>query len=338
LRAKYNSIELFAGAGGLALGLQQSGFRVRALIEQDKWCCWTLCANASAYFPHACIIRKNLRRLSSQELLRRAGLHRSEIDLVSGGPPCQSFSISKIPKGGRSRNDPRDELLGHFVRFIKKIRPRTFLLENVPGLLSKSEGRLFCRLLTSFRRLGYLTQWRVINAANYGVPQSRRRLFVVGTSQRDVNFIFPAAKYGRESDGCIPQMTIGETISFLSPRLPNQEMPKSTVERRRLLESIEPGSEWKHWRHRDRWDGQSRCLTAHCRYDWIHPLEPRPGTVRELASLQTFPYDFVFCGPTNAPHDSKFASQYRQIGNSVPVLLAKAMGEGLIKYLGKVAP
>ncbi len=328
-------MELFAGAGGLALGLQLSGFSVRALVERDKWCCQTLRTNAPVYFPSANIIQKDIRWLTSVSLLKITGLHRSEIDLVSAGPPCQSFSISKIPKGGRSEHDPRDKLLSHFVRFVKKIGPRTFLFENVPGLLTKSDGRLFRRLLRVFRRLGYVTHYAIIDAADYGVAQRRRRLILIGTLELDEKWVFPPPTYGPKSEGGIPRMTIGETISFLSPKLPNQRIPGCTVEKRKRLESIEPGSEWKHWRHRDRWDGQSRCITAHCRDDWIHPLEPRAGTVRELASLQSFPPDFIFCGPTNTPHNSMFASQYRQIGNSVPVLLAKAIGQGLVAYLGK---
>src|SRR5205809_490397 len=150
-----NAIELFAGAGGLALGLEISGFATRALIEQDKYCCETLRYNGPRHFPRAIVIQRNIQHLSIPEALRRAGLIKSEIDLVSGGPPCQSFSISKIPKGGRPRGDPRDSLLNHFTRFVKVIRPRVFLFENVPGLQSKLDGRLFRSFFRSLCHLGY---------------------------------------------------------------------------------------------------------------------------------------------------------------------------------------
>ncbi len=332
------AIELFAGAGGLALGLAQSGFVIRALVECDRYCCETLRHNASRYFPKATIIQKEMRRLTIPRLLTLTGLRRSEIDLVSGGPPCQSFSICKIPKGGRSSSDPRDALLGQFVRFVRKIRPSVFLLENVPGLLSKSGGQVFHDFLKNVSRAGYHTIHNVLNAADYGVPQVRWRLFVIGSLTNDDELDFPAPTHGpggRQSD-LLPYVTIGKTLSQLTRDMPNQRFPKNTAKKVRILERIQPGSEWKHWRHRDKWSDPSRCLTAHCRDDWIHPLEPRAASVRELAALQTFPKDYVFCGPFNAPNNSEFGFQYRQVGNAVPILMAKAIGEILMEHLSKM--
>src|SRR5439155_5392630 len=115
------------------------------------------------------------------DFVRTVALSPSEIELVADGPPCQSFSISKIPKGGRSSRDPRDGLPFHFVRFVRRIRPRMFVFENVPGLLSKSKGRVFNELVRSLRSLGYNVNYDVLNAADYGVPQIRKRLFLVGS-------------------------------------------------------------------------------------------------------------------------------------------------------------
>jgi DNA (cytosine-5)-methyltransferase 1 len=312
-----------------------SGFTVRGLIERDKYCCETLQNNSSRHFQSAKIIQEDIRRLSVPRLLELTGLSRSRIDLISGGPPCQSFSICAIPKGGRSPGDPRDAFLGHFVRFVRRIRPPAFLFENVPGLISKSNGRLFNTFLKSLSRIGYFTTYRVLNAADYGVPQSRRRLFVLGSLPDLGELDFPPQTHGPKgmNQGLHPYVTIGDSLSTLDISLPNQRIPKNTRLKVKLMKKIKPGSEWKHWRHRDHWNGVSRCLTAHCRDDWIHPLEPRAGTVRELASLQTFPVDYVFCGPFNAPNNSEFSFQYRQVGNSVPVLLAKAIGESLISHL-----
>ena len=301
-------------------------------MERDPYCCQTLNSNGSRYFPHARILQEDIQRLSSRKLLTAAGISRSSLDLISGGPPCQSFSICKIPKGGRSETDPRDQLLKHFLRLTKKIRPPAFLLENVPGLLSKSGGRIFQDLLMSFRSVGYQTVHSVVNAAEFGVPQIRKRLFVIGSLNEFEAPKFPRPTHGSaKALGIKPYVSIQEAISKLGPELPNQRIPINRREKRKLLSRLRPGSEWKHWRHRDRWDGPSRCLTAHCRDEWVHPLEPRAGSVRELASLQTFPSDYAFCGPFNAPNNSRVSFQYRQVGNSVPVLMAKAIGRALIE-------
>ncbi len=301
-------------------------------MERDRYCCETLKFNASRYFPSATILQRDLRWLSSNELLKAAGISRTQVDLISGGPPCQSFSICKIPKGGRSPNDPRDAFLGHFVRLTRKIRPPTFLFENVPGLMSKSGGRIFRDFVRSFQSLGYKTAYSVINAADYGVPQLRRRLFLLGSLGDLPETIFPCPTHGPRSKNprVSRYVSIRQAFSNLGPHLPNQRIPANRSEKRKLMARIAPGSEWKHWRHRDRWNGPSRCLTAHCRDDWVHPREPRAATVRELACLQAYPNDYVFRGPFNAPNNSPLSFQYRQVGNSVPVLMAKAIGESLI--------
>src|SRR5437016_4918257 len=111
-------VELFAGAGGLALGLNKAGFHTRGLVERDKYCCETLRRNSSRYFQSSIILQRDIRRLTAQQLLSQIGVRQSQIDLVSGGPPCQSFSVCKIPKGGRSPDDPRDTLLAEFSRLV----------------------------------------------------------------------------------------------------------------------------------------------------------------------------------------------------------------------------
>jgi DNA (cytosine-5)-methyltransferase 1 len=326
------SIELFAGAGGLALGLEQSGFSTRALVEMDEFCCQTLRQNASRYFPKARVLKKDITKLAVSDFLRTVELSPSEIELVAAGPPCQSFSISKIPKGGRSSRDPRDRLPFHFVRFVRRIRPRMFVFENVPGLLSKSKGRVFNELVRSLRSLGYNVNYDVLNAADYGVPQIRKRLFVVGSLDSEpIQFPHPTHAPAGNGNSLPPYITIGETLLKLTPNLPNQRLPKNTLRKKKLLARMRPGSEWKHWRHRDSWEQPSRCITGHCRDDWIHPVEPRAATVRELAALQTFPNDYVFCGPFNAPNNSEFQFQYKQVGNSVPVGMARAIGKSLIR-------
>jgi DNA (cytosine-5)-methyltransferase 1 len=330
----FNTIELFAGAGGLALGLEMAGFTTRAMIEVDPYCCQTLRANAPKYFPRAKIIEADIAGLEPDDVLEEAGLHGEEVALISGGPPCQSFSIAKIPKGGRLPDDPRDCLFLHFVRFVREIRPKAFLMENVPGLLNKAGGEVFRRVLDSFGRLGYGLNYGVLNAADYGVPQIRKRLFILGSRDgRPFRFPVPTHAPAGNPLGLPRYVTIREAFSKLTPDMPNQEMPRHTPKKIQRLAGLQPGSPWRHWRFRDSWDGPSRCITGHCRDDWVHPEEPRAGTVRELATLQTFPTDYVFHGPVMALNSSKFHFQYRQVGNAVPVLLAKAIGEAIIGQL-----
>jgi DNA (cytosine-5)-methyltransferase 1 len=329
-----NSIELFAGAGGLALGLEMAGFSTKALIEIDQYCCDTLRINAPKYFPAAKIFQKDIRTLTVREVLEGTGLKRDEIDLIAGGPPCQSFSISKIPKGGRSLDDPRDDLFVHFVRFVREIRPTVFLMENVLGLLNKAGGKVFKRVLDAFGSLGYRLNHEVLNSADYGVPQIRKRLFILGS--RDGLLVrFPSPTHSPEHNllGLPPYVTIRKAFSKLTLDMHNQEMPRHTKKKIQKLASIPPGSPWKNWRFRDTWDTPSRCITGHCRDDWVHPEEPRTGTVRELATLQSYPVDYVFKGPIMALNNVKYHFQYRQVGNSVPVVLAKAIGSAILKQI-----
>ncbi len=308
-----------------------AGFNTRALIEKDKHCCSTIRSNARQYFPHAIVLETNIQRLTVAELRRRIDLPGS-LDLVSGGPPCQSFSISKIPKGGRVR-DPRDELLRHFVRFVKNLKPRAFIFENVPGLLSRSEGRIFKDLTRQFLRIGYVPTVGIMNAADFGVPQLRRRLFVVGCSDGH-RIDFPTPTHNATgSDGLRRHISIGETLSPLSNHLPNSQIPRNTPAKKKMLAKMVPGGRWTHWRHRDRWADPSRCLTAHCRDEWVHPIEPRAGSVRELATLQTFPSQYVFRGPINSCNNSTDSFQYRQVGNAVPVRMARFLGRTLASHL-----
>jgi DNA (cytosine-5)-methyltransferase 1 len=133
--------------------------------------------------------------------------------------------------------------------------------------------------------------------------------------------------------GLPPYVTIKEAFAPLRPDMPNQEMPRHTAAKVELLRGIKPGAAWQHYRFRDPWSKPSRTITGHCRDDWVHPEEPRTGTVRELATIQTYPHDYEFCGPIMALNNAKFNFQYRQVGNSVPVLLAKAIGDAIVRQL-----
>lgn len=336
--ARYNSIELFSGAGGLALGLEMAGFTTLALVDNDHYCCETLRANREKYFPAATIFECDIIELDPSEVLEKCSVKKEDITLIAGGPPCQGFSIAKTSKGGRHIEDPRNSMFLHFAKFVKEIEPKVFLLENVPGLTNMEEGKVLDYILKHFRSLGYAVNHRILNSADYGVPQLRRRLFLLGfKGSQPLRFPAPThSPHANNLRGLPKYRTIRDAFSELTPDMPNQEMPRHTKKKVKRLAGIEPGSHWQGWHFRDTMDRPSRTVTGHCRDDWVHPVENRTGTVRELAALQTYPNDYVFMGPIMALNYVKYNFQYRQVGNSVPVLLAKAIGESIIQQLQRI--
>lgn len=335
---RYNSIELFAGAGGLALGLEMAGFTTRALVEIDKHCCETLRANRKNYFPKAKIFERDITELDPSEILKKCRMGKEAVTLIAGGPPCQGFSIAKTSKGGRHVDDPRNSLFLHFARFVREIKPPIFLMENVPGLANMERGQVVEYILKHFHDLGYSVNHKILNAADFGAPQLRKRIFLLGfRGERMLRFPNPSHSPERHNLlGLKPYRTIRETFAELTPDMPNQEMPKHTAKKRQRLAGIKAGSSWQGWHFRDTFDRPSRTITGHCRDDWVHPVEHRAGTVREMAALQTYPHDYVFKGPIMALNYVKFNFQYRQVGNSVPAILAKAIGESIIRQVQKV--
>lgn len=336
--ANYYSIELFAGAGGLALGLETAGFTTRALVEIDHHSCETLRANRKKYFPRAKIFERDIIELDPTEVLEKLRLKKKDVTLIAGGPPCQGFSIAKTSKGGRQIEDPRNSMFLHFAKFLREIEPTVFLMENVPGLTNMEKGKVLDYILKHFGDLGYEVNHDVLNSADYGVPQLRRRLFILGF-KGDRVLQFPAPTHSPHANnllGLPKYRTIRDAFSELTPDMPNQEMPRHTAKKVKRLAGIKPGGQWQGWHFRDTMDRPSRTITGHCRDDWVHPVEHRAGTVREMAALQTYPNDYVFKGPIMALNYVKFNFQYRQVGNSVPVLLAKAIGKSIIKQLQRV--
>ena len=221
-------LDLFCGTGALSYGLETYGKRFRTVggIDLDA----NATRTASANHPKATILCDAIERVSPADMLARTGA--GAIDVIVGGPPCQGFS-SLRPSRGLDLNDPRNSLYKQFVKYVRALQPSIFLLENVVGLLTIDRGRLLSQMVDAFRRSGYRTDWRVLNAANYGVPQKRERFFLIGI-HGDLHFsggpIFPAPthrftgkvigtvlkdKYIRNSTGGIPAVTVRSAISDL---------------------------------------------------------------------------------------------------------------------------
>src|SRR2546422_5910563 len=232
-------IELFAGAGGLALGLEKAGMNVRCLIDSDPCCCETLRFNAVKYFPGARVLNYDLRRLSAGRLLGLSGVHRRDAEIVSGGPPCQSFSLSSIPKGGRRYDDPKDRLLLQFLRIVRGIAPEGFILENVPGLSSKNGGSTFSFFCRKMEKMGYKITHAVLNAADFGVPQTRRRLIVLGSKEAAPDFPFPTVK--RSGLLWPKSSTISGAFSHIVEDAPNSTLPRHTPRKLQMLARLPQG-------------------------------------------------------------------------------------------------
>ena len=184
-RKKLKAIELFAGAGGMALGLQWACIDVVGLVEINDQCLHTLAANRKKAFPKAEIIQADISKISGEWLLSRVGIKKRQLDILSGGPPCQGFSFSN---NNRSIDDPRSKLMWHFVRLVGEMKPRYFVIENVPGLLAFKD--FFFALLDLLELKGYVVRFNELDACSYGVPQRRIRVFIDG-ARKDLK-ILPA--------------------------------------------------------------------------------------------------------------------------------------------------
>lgn len=333
----YTSIELFAGAGGLALGLEQAGFHAVALNELDKDACATLRTNR----PHWQVLAGDVSHLDFSAY--------QNIDLLAGGFPCQAFSYAGNKLGFE---DTRGTLFFELARALQEIKPKIFLGENVRGLLTHDRGKTLATIQSVIAELGYtLITPRVLKALFYRVPQKRDRLFLVGIRNDLVpfnNFTWPAAyphiftlkdalKTGVLYDSDCPA-SAGQTYPQHKMEILGQvpaggcwaDLPE-TVQRQYMQSSYFSAGGKTGMARRLSYDAPSLTLTcapAQKQTERCHPEETRPLTVREYARIQTFPDAWQFSG--------SISSQYRQIGNAVPVNLALAVGRKLVALLNNI--
>jgi DNA (cytosine-5)-methyltransferase 1 len=348
----FGTISLFTGAGGLDYGFEAAGFRTCVAVESDPDCCATLAANRS--WP---IIQADIHQVPSETLLAVAGLQRGEVTLLLGGPPCQPFSKSAYWATGDTRrlNDPRAATLRAYMRCVADVLPAVFVVENVPGIsyVRKQEGlRLLQRLTAEINRNSgttYRLSWRVLNAADYGVPQLRSRFFLVG--HRDGKaFAFPARTHGPASSSdatlahLLPYVTAWDAIG----NLPSPDDGAALRLRGRwadLLPSIPEGENYlwhtnrkgglplfgwrtRYWsfllklaKQRPSWTIQAQPSQATGPFHW----ENRRLSAIEMARLQTFPKEVVLLGSPS--------SIQRQLGNAVPSLFAETLAREIAGQL-----
>lgn len=320
---KFNSIELFAGAGGLALGIEKAGFDTIALIEFDKSASNTLQKNR----PYWNVINEDIEKISCLNLEKYFKIKKGELDLLSGGAPCQSFSYAGKRLG---LEDARGTLFYHFAKFLEKLQPKMFLFENVKGLISHDHGRTYKTIIDIFEQSGYYIKMDILNAWDYGVAQKRERTIIVGIRndlKGKITFDFPNPH------------TYKPILKDVLEDCPKSEGAKYSVNKKNIFELVPPGGYWKDipeqiakeymkscWNMKGGRTGILRRLSLYepsltvltspsqKQTDRCHPLEARPFTIRENARIQTFPDSWIFSG--------SISEQYKQIGNAVPVNLA----------------
>ncbi len=338
----YTAIELFAGAGGMALGFEKAGIQSVLLNEWDKNACQTLKFNR----PDWHVVEGDIATIDFKK-------YHKQVDILSGGFPCQAFSYAGKKMGFE---DIRGTLFFEFARAIQEVQPQIFIGENVRGLMRHDGGRTLNTMKKILTDLGYyLVEPRILNASYYQVPQKRERLFLIGIRQdiysqfkTSTPFVWPEPT--QEPLPLKAALQAGSLYPFNVPPSAGQKYPKK---KESVLKLIPPGGYWRDLpveiqmeymkksfymgggktgiARRLSWEEPSLTLTcspSQNQTERCHPEETRPLTVREYARIQTFPDEWEFMGTVS--------SQYKQIGNAVPVNLGYAVAKSVIYCLNQV--
>lgn len=317
------AIDLFCGCGGLSLGLRQAGFRVIGAVDIDHLA-------AKAYrlnHPDTHLWERDIRRLTIAKVRRQLGIRPGQLDLLAGCPPCQGFSSMRTHNKGQAVTDDRNDLVLEFIRFVRGLRPRAVMLENVPGL--EGDERLE-ELLKELHRRGYVARREVLDAADYGVPQRRRRLIMLAGWRAAIapGEPAPTRKSVREAFAVLPARGNGD--DWLHD-LPERRTPRIADMIKRIPEDggsrADLGPEAQLACHRNldgfhdvygrmAWSDVAPTITGGCinpsKGRFLHPKEHRSITLREAAVLQGFPVDYRF------PEDGGKFAIASLIGNALP--------------------
>lgn len=332
MKNKLKYIDLFSGSGGFSLGFDNKGFQNVFSIDIEPSFCETYKYN----FPKHKLIEKDICNLSDAEISYLKEFE--EIDVVIGGPPCQGFSMAGNI-GRKFIEDPRNKLFKEFVRVVKVIKPKFFVMENVARLYNHNKGETRKEIIKDFHDVGYKVECKILNSADYGVPQVRKRVIFIGTKLNQ-KIIFPKKSVKeyltvKEVLDCYPYLESGEestipnhiAMNHSKQMLEKMKFVKDGGSREEIPVNIRPksGDIRKYIRYKS--NEPSVCVTGDMR-KIFHYEQNRALTVRELAKLQSYPDDFVFKG-------SKI-SQQQQVGNSVPPKMAEAIADVIIKMIENV--
>lgn len=329
MRNKINYIDLFSGAGGMSLGFDQVGFNNIFSIDIEPRFCETYKTN----FPKHNLIQKDISKLSNEEIKSLIG--NQIIDVIIGGPPCQGFSMAGNI-GRKFIDDSRNQLFREFARIVEIVQPSYFVMENVARLFTHNKGETKKEIIELFKKMNYNVDCKVVNTADFGIPQVRNRVLFIGNRISN-NIVFPIKTMDKpisikEAIDKLPKLKSGEKSEIpnhISMKHSEQMLEKMKYvsdggNRNEIPELIRPksGDVRKYIRYKS--TEPAVCVTGDMR-KIFHYSQNRALTVRELATLQTFPLDFIFKGST--------ISQQQQVGNSVPPILAKEIALTIKKMM-----
>lgn len=359
-----NVIDLFCGCGGFSYGFSSAGFNVALGIDMWSDAIVTYLHN----HPNAKAINEDITNVTASQLLEKAELSADEVDVIIGGPPCQGFSIS----GKRLIDDPRNKLYKSFVEMVTEIKPKMFVMENVPGMLSMGKGAVKEQVIEDFKNAGYVVESKVLTASDYGVPQARRRFFIVGINpdkiKNTVKFVFPNPTNG-DGEGLQPYVTCRDALSdldFISDEVPLPEKssykfsPQSryqelmrqrssillnhvatihTSKTKEIIAMVPDGENYKSL-PKELWQ------TRKVHIAWTRMNSKKPCFTIDTGHNHHFHYRANRV-PTvresariqSFPDDFEFigikTSQLKQVGNAVPPLLAEAVAKEVRKVIEK---
>lgn len=349
------AIDLFTGAGGFLIGLKEAGYDVLFSCDIDKAACETHRQN----FDSIPLIEGDIRDISDEQLKQ---LKREKIDLVVGGPPCQGFSMFGKRRfintqGYDPKSDPRNALVYEYIRVVKEIKPKYFLMENVKGFVSLDNGEFVKEVINEFKKIGYDNiDYKVINAADYGVPQKRQRMIMIGNCiGQPVEFPVPTHS-DKDEDNRLPYVTVGEAIMDLASlgqndisnhiplnhkpivaermgyikegcKLKVEDLPEHLNVVTRTDSQNKTISNYSHvYKRLSRQEPSTTMVPGHNAFP-VHPTLNRTLTVREAARIQTFPDNHIFYGTRQ--------QQCIQVGNAIPPKLAKILTDKIAQNIEK---
>ncbi len=358
---RYNVIDLFCGCGGFSKGFEEAGYNICFGIDMWKDAIVTYKEN----FPNAVVVNQDITTISGNDILKATNLEKGDIDVIIGGPPCQGFSVS----GKRMIDDERNKLYKSYVQIVSELKPKVFVMENVPGLVRLFEGKVGEQVVEDFSNIGYEVQKKILSADNYGVPQQRKRVFFVGVRndlvEKGMKYKYPVAYIGKGTD--IPAWTCKDAIGDLD------FVPDDRVLGEDIAYELEPQNKYQEEMRRGSNRVLNHSITIHnAKTKEIIGMVPDGGNYKDLpeelwstrkvhiawtrmdSSKPCFTIDtghnhhFHYKEnrvPTvresariqSFPDSFKFVgiktSQLKQVGNAVPPLLAKAVAESITNLL-----
>lgn len=338
-RPKLTAIDLFSGCGGMTLGLRQAGFRVIAAVDSDGLSMQTYRVNHRGVKTW----QSDIRKLPALRLQNALGIGRGDLDLLAGCPPCQGFSSMRTMNGGKRIRDPQQkDLVFEFLRFVRQLKPKVVMMENVPSLAKDGRIRILVRQL---RMLGYKCHVAVLNAADYGVPQRRRRFILLGGLNQEIEFAAPTLCQktvrhafanlkppGQSGDPLhdFPE-TRSKAVAKVIKSIPHDGGSRSALGKSRQLACHKNFDGFKDVYGRMAWDNVAPTITGGCvnpsKGRFLHPEANRAITLREAALLQTFPPNYFFSLRRGKYHAASL------IGNALPPEFVRQQALQIIQAL-----